>query len=257
VGLYCLLADWSDHWTLWVPNTPMPTARAEFEAIKKTKLYEKVAQQIQGLIRDGLLKPGDKLPPERELAETFQVSRSSLRDAIRTLEVMGLVEPRQGEGTIVCELSAESLVSPLSTMLLGKRELVGELLDMRLILEPPLAARAAAHVTPEELNYMEDVLARQKEKVDRGELAVEEDSEFHYTIASAAKNSVVLKVVDVFMDLLRESRARSLQVKGRLQKSFAGHRRILNAIRRHDAAEAELAMRRHIEEIEGIVLREI
>jgi len=142
-------------------------------------------------------------------------------------------------------------------MLLGKRELVSDLLDMRLIIEPPLAARAAAHVTPEELNYMEDILARQKEKVDRGELAVEEDSEFHYTIASAAKNSVVLKVVDVFMDLLRESRARSLQVKGRLQKSFAGHRRILNAIRRHDAAEAELAMRRHIEEIEGIVLREI
>ena len=237
--------------------TLMPTARAEFAAVKKTRLYEKVAQQIQGLIRDGLLKPGDMLPPERELAETFQVSRSSLRDAIRTLEVMGLVEPRQGEGTIVCELSAESLVSPLSTMLLGKRELVSELLDLRRILEPPLAARAAAHVTPDELSYMEDILTRQKEKVDRGELAVEEDSEFHYAIASAAKNGVVLKVVDVFMDLLRESRARSLQVKGRLQKSFGGHRRILNAIRRHDSAEAEFAMRRHIEEIESIVLKEI
>lgn len=255
--LYCLGADWSDNRTLWVPHILMATARAEFEAVKKTKLYEKVAQQIQGLIRDGLLKPGDKLPPERELAETFQVSRSSLRDAIRTLEVMGLVEPRQGEGTIVCELSADSLVSPLSTMLLGKRELVSELLDLRRILEPPLAARAAAHVTPDELSYMENILARQKEKVDRGELAVEEDSEFHYAIASAAKNGVVLKVVDVFMDLLRESRARSLQVKGRLQKSFAGHRRILNAIRRHDSAEAELAMRRHIEEIEAIVLKEI
>lgn len=235
----------------------MPTVRAEFEAVKKTKLYEKVAQQIQGLIRDGLLKPGDKLPPERELADTFQVSRSSLRDAIRTLEVMGLVEPRQGEGTVVCELSAEALVSPLSTMLLGKRELVSELLDLRLILEPPLAARAAAHVTAEELDAMEDILRRQKEKVDRGELAVEEDSEFHYAIANAAKNSVVLKVIDVFMDLLRESRARSLQVKGRLQRSFAGHRKILNAIRRRDAAEAEAAMRRHVEEIEGIVLREI
>jgi GntR family transcriptional repressor for pyruvate dehydrogenase complex len=255
--LYWWGADWSDNRTLWVPHTLMPTARAEFEAIKKTKLYEKVAQQIQGLIRDGLLKPGDKLPPERELAETFQVSRSSLRDAIRTLEVMGLVEPRQGEGTIVCELSADSLVSPLSTMLLGKRELVSELLDLRRIIEPPLAARAAAHVTPDELGYMEDILARQKEKVDRGELAVEEDSEFHYAVASAAKNSVVLKVVDVFMDLLRESRARSLQVRGRLQKSFGGHRRILNAIRRHDSTEAELAMRRHIEEIEAIVLKEI
>ncbi|MGA8222494.1 MAG: FadR/GntR family transcriptional regulator [Candidatus Acidiferrales bacterium] len=220
-------------------------------------MYEKVAQQIRGLIRDGLLKPGDKLPPERELAETFQVSRSSLRDAIRSLEVMGLLEPRQGEGTIVLDLDASALVSPLSSMLQQKRELIGELLDLRRIIEPPLAARAALHATSEELAFMEGILERQKEKVDRGELAVEEDTEFHYAVASAAKNSVVLKVVDVFMDLLRESRERSLQVEGRLQKSFLGHKRILSAVRRHDGDAAENAMRRHIEEIEGIVLKEI
>ena len=235
----------------------MTTARAEFEAVKKTKIYEKVAQQIQGLIRDGLLKPGDRLPPERELAETFQVSRSSLRDAIRVLEVMGLLAPRQGEGTVVKDLSAESLVQPLASMLAHKRELVGELLDLRRILEPPLAGRAAARATEDEHEILEGILKRQKEKVDRGELAVEEDSEFHYAIARAAKNSVILKVVDVFMDLLRESRERSLQVEGRLQKSFAGHRRILSAIKRRDAHGAEIAMRRHIEEIEGIVLTKI
>jgi GntR family transcriptional repressor for pyruvate dehydrogenase complex len=235
----------------------MTTARAEFEAVKKTKIYEKVAQQIQGLIRDGLLKPGDRLPPERELAETFQVSRSSLRDAIRVLEVMGLVAPRQGEGTVVRDLSAESLVSPLANILAHKRELVGELLDLRRILEPPLAARAAARATENEHENLEDILKRQKEKVERGELAIEEDSEFHYAIARAARNSVILKVLDVFMDLLRESRERSLQVDGRLQRSFAGHRRILNAIKRRDARGAEIAMRRHIEEIEGIVLSEM
>jgi GntR family transcriptional regulator, transcriptional repressor for pyruvate dehydrogenase complex len=232
-------------------------AKPEFEAVRKTKIYEKVSQQIQRMIVDGLLKPGDKLPPERELAETFQVSRSSLRDAIRTLELIGLVEPRQGEGTVVCDLSAESLIHPLATMLLHKRELVSELLDLRRMIEPPLAARAATRATAEEQAFLEDILRRQKEKVDAGELAVEEDSEFHYAIAEAARNSVVLKVVDVFMDLLRESRARSLQVEGRLQKSFAGHRRILNAIRAGNAAAAETAMRRHIEEIEIIVLNEI
>lgn len=235
----------------------MTTARAEFEAVKKTKIYEKVAQQIQGLIRDGLLKPGDRLPPERELAETFQVSRSSLRDAIRALEVMGLVEPRQGEGTVVRDLSAESLINPLASMLAHKRELVSELLDLRRILEPPLAARAAIRASDEELSNLEDILRRQKEKVDRAEVAIEEDSEFHYAIARAARNSVILKVLDVFMDLLRESRERSLQVEGRLQRSFAGHRRILNAIKRRDAQGAEVAMRRHIQEIEGIVLRGI
>ena len=235
----------------------MAIATAEFEAVKKTKLYEKVVPQIQGMIRDGLLKPGDKLPPERELAETFHVSRSSLRDAIRALEVMGLVEPRQGEGTIVCDLSASSLVSPLSAVLSQKRELVSELLDVRRIIEPPLAARAAKHATPEDFAQLKDILRRQKEKVERGELAVEEDSEFHYAIARAAKNTVVLKVLDLFMDLLRESRERSLQVGGRLQKSFAGHCRIFSAICRRNAPAAEKAMRRHIEEIEEIVLKKM
>ncbi len=235
----------------------MATAKTEFEAVRKTKLYEQVAKQIERLILDGLLKPGDKLPPERELAEMFQISRSSVRDAIRTLELMGLVEPRQGEGTVVRDPSPSSAVNPLLAMLARKRELVGELLDVRKMIEPPLAARAAAHASAEEIAYLEDILRRQKEKVDRGELAIEEDSEFHYTIATAAKNSVVLKVLDVLMDLLRESRECALQVEGRLQRSFAGHQRILRAIKRHDAAAAEAAMHQHVEEIEEIVLKKL
>jgi GntR family transcriptional regulator, transcriptional repressor for pyruvate dehydrogenase complex len=232
----------------------MATAKAEFEAVRKTKVYEQIAQQLQRMILDGLMKVGDKLPPERELAEMLQVSRGSLRDAIHTLELMGLVEARQGEGTVVCNPSANSLINPLATVLLRQRELIGDLLEFRRMIEPTLAARAAANAADQELAFMEDILRRQKEKVDRGELAIEEDSEFHYSIARAAGNSVVLKVLDAFMDLLRESRERSLQLEGRLQKSYTGHRRILNAIRRHDAPAAEAAMRQHIDEVEGIVL---
>jgi GntR family transcriptional repressor for pyruvate dehydrogenase complex len=232
-------------------------AKPEFAAVRKTKVYEKVSQQIQRMIVDGLLKPGDMLPPERVLAETFQVSRSSLRDAIRSLELIGLVEPRQGEGTVVRDLTTESLVNPIAAMLVHKREMLLELLELRRMIEPPLAGRAAIEATSEEIAFLEDILARQKAKVDRGELAVEEDTEFHYAIAEAARNSVVLKVVDVFMDLLRESRERSLQGEGRLQKSFEGHRRILNAIRRHNATAAQIAMRRHIQEIEAVVLKKI
>jgi GntR family transcriptional regulator, transcriptional repressor for pyruvate dehydrogenase complex len=232
----------------------MATAKAEFEAVRKTKVYEQIAQQLQRMILDGLMKVGDKLPPERELAEMLQVSRGSLRDAIRTLELMGLVEARQGEGTVVCNPSVNSLINPLATVLLRQRELIGDLLEFRRMIEPTLAARAAANATDQEVAFMEDILRRQKEKVDRGELAIEEDSEFHYSIARAAGNSVVLKVLDAFMDLLRESRERSLQLEGRLQKSYTGHRRILNAIRRHDAPAAEAAMRQHIDEVEGIVL---
>lgn len=233
------------------------TAKAEFEAVRKTKVYEEVARQIERLISDGLLKPGDKLPPERELVEMFQVSRSSVRDAIRALELMGLVEPRQGEGTVVRDLTAGSLVNPLASMLVRKRELVGELLDVRKMIEPPLVGRAAARASAEEIAHLEDILRRQREKVRRGESAIEEDSEFHDAIARAAKNSVVMRVMDVLMDLLRESRERSLQVEGRPQRSFAGHRRILRAIRRRDAAAAEAAMKQHLEEIEEIILKKL
>jgi GntR family transcriptional repressor for pyruvate dehydrogenase complex len=224
----------------------------DFEVIRKNKVYEEVAKQIERLIVKKL-KPGDKLPSERELAEMLQVSRSSIRDAIRGLELVGLVEPRQGAGTIVREPSQSSL-NPFGSALERRQELVGELLDFRKMLEPPLAARAAAHATPEEISEMEEILQRQEEKQERGEAAIAEDAEFHYSVALASGNSVVLKVLDILMDLLRDTRERSLQVEGRAQKSLAGHRRILAAIKRHDAESAKSAMRRHIEDVEEIVL---
>jgi len=235
----------------------MLPAKAEFEAVPRTKLYQKVVKQVQDIISDGLLRPGDKLPPERELAEMLHVSRGSLREAILALESMGLVEPRHGEGTVIRDLSAAPLVNQLSAMLVQKRALVGELLEFRLMIEPTLAARAATNATKEEIAHLEEILKRQKIKVDQGELAVDEDSKFHYAIAQAARNSVVLKVLDVFMDFLRDSRELSLQVEGRPQKSLNSHRRILSAIARKDPAAAETAMRTHITTIEGLVLKKI
>ena len=225
-----------------------------FEVIRKDKVYEAVARQLEQFILERL-KPGDKLPPERELCEMFGVSRSSVRDAIRTLELMGLLEPRQGVGTVVCELTAGSLINPLSNVLTRKRQLVTELLDVRQIIEPPLAARAAQHASAEEVSEMEAILQRQALKMQEGEPAIKEDSEFHYAIALASGNSVVLKVLDVLMDLLRETRERSLQVAGRPQKSLAGHRAILAAIKRKDSAAAEAAMRRHIQDVQEIVMK--
>jgi len=224
--------------------------RSEFEGIRRNKVYEEVALQLERLILKKL-KPGDKLPSERELAETLGVSRSSIRDAIRSLELMGLVAPRQGAGTVVCEVSAESLVSPLTGLLVRQKQHIAELLDFRKMLEPGLAARAATHASAEEIAEMEEILRRQEEKVGRGEIAVDEDSEFHYRVAVASNNTVVLKLLDILMDLLRETRERSLQVKGRPQKSLAGHRRVLTAIKRHDAETAKVAMLRHIADVEA------
>jgi len=227
-------------------------ANVKFDIVRRNRLYEEVARQIETMIVEQM-KPGDMLPPERQLAEKFGVSRSSIRDAIRRLEHIGLVEPRQGSGTVVRELSADAVVNPLSAVLRQKRTLVSELLEVRRILEPPLAARAARHASREEIAEMQEILRRQEQKARRGEAFIDEDSEFHYAIALAADNSVVLKVIDVLMDLLRETRERSLQVKGRPEKSFASHRRIMNAIKRRDAKGAEAAMRQHIAVVQELV----
>lgn len=237
-----------------MPVTEAPD-RNGFATIPRNKIYQAVAKQLERHITDQL-KPGDLLPPERQLVQMLGVSRGSVRDAIRSLEIMGLLEPRQGVGTVVCTPGA-SPANPLADAFLDKRELVAELIDVRKMIEPHLARRAARHATRDEIAEMEDVLARQQSKVSHGEPAVEEDAEFHYNIALASNNSAILKLVDVLMDLLRETRQHSLQERGRQQKSLAGHRRILSALKRHDPVAAEQAMRRHLQEIENIALKRL
>ncbi len=226
--------------------------RVEFAAIPRSRVYQEVARQLERRITHDL-KPGDLLPPERELVQMLGVSRGSVRDAIRSLQVMGLLEPRQGIGTVVKDPGA-SPANPLAAAVLHQQRTVVELLDVRKMLEPPLAGRAALHATPVELAEMEDILLRQAEKINHGELTVDEDSQFHYAIALAADNNVVLGVVDILMDELRETRERALQVEGRPQKSLAGHRNVLTCLKQRDVSGAEAAMLKHLQEIENLVL---
>lgn len=233
----------------------MPFAsQSDLETVRRDKVYEGVAKQLERFILKKL-RPGDKLPSERILRVTLGVSRTSIRDAIRSLELMGMVEPRQGAGTIVREMSSESLLNPLANAVKRKRELIGELLDFRVMLEPQLTARAARRVSPDEISEMEEIIECQEKKLRKGECTIAEDSAFHYAIALASGNSVAIKVLDTLMDLLRGTRERSLQVQGRPQESLAGHRRILGAIKGRDAEGAAVAMRRHIENVERIVLK--
>ena len=131
-------------------------AKVGFEAIPRNKVYQEVARQLERRITEDL-KPGDLLPPERELVRILGVSRDSVRNAIRTLELMGLLEPRQGIGTVVCSPAAKPS-NPLATALLEKRKMVEELIDVRKMIEPPLAGRAALHITRDAIADMEDIL---------------------------------------------------------------------------------------------------
>ncbi len=230
--------------------------KPELGQVRRSRVYEEVARRIRRQVLEKL-RPGDKLPPERELAETLGVSRSSVRDAIRTLELLGLVDPRSGCGTLVCEPSTDRTVNPLASVLAHRRQWVIELLDFRKMLEPSLASRAAQRASAAEIAEMEEILVRQDEKVRAGDIAIDEDAEFHYSVAMASGNSVVLKVLDIVMDLLLETRERSLQVGGRPRKSLAGHRGILAAIKLHNAPGADEAMRQHIQDIQDIVLTKL
>src|ERR1700735_1877179 len=151
-GVYCgrQLVHLSDQFLMRAP------LKSDFEVVRRNKVYEEVAKQIERLILKKL-KPGDKLPSERELAETLQVSRGSIRDAIRSLELLGLVEPRQGAGTIVRKTSVDS-VKPFAAAWKQRQEMVSELLDFREIIEPPLAARAARNVNIDQITTMERIL---------------------------------------------------------------------------------------------------
>ena len=235
--------------------TTASPARVEFEAIPRSKVYQEVVKQLERRMVEEL-NPGELLPQERELGRMLGVSRGSIRDAIRTLELMGLLEPRQGIGTVVCNPAAAPATA-LANALLEKEKMVAEFLEVRKMIEPALAGRASLHASAVELVDMGANLLRQAAKIRRGELTIEEDSEFHYAIALAAENSVILRVVDMLMDLLRETRESSLQVEGRQEKSLAGHHRILSALKLGDAPAAEAAMRRHLQEIETVVLKKI
>jgi GntR family transcriptional regulator, transcriptional repressor for pyruvate dehydrogenase complex len=218
--------------------------------VRKTKVYHEIVDQIRELIAAGRIKPGDRLPPERELAELFKASRNSVRDAIRVLEQMGLIESRQGDGTYVRSVSAEDLAEPLALMLLQSRTQMRELWEVRRVLEPALAEFAAARITDEELEELDAILEAQGRKVEAGYIALEEDTAFHNGIAQAARNTVMLRALDTLVDLLRQSRERSLQQHDRPAYSLAGHRRILGALHRRDPDAARSEMLRHLADIE-------
>lgn len=220
------------------------------KVIKKTRIYQEVVSQIHDLIREGKLKASDQLPSERELAETFKVSRTSVREALRALETQGLVVSRTGTGTFVADLPIESLVAPLATLLIEEKSALADIFEMRKLIEPRIAALAAERATKRDIERMKGILEKQKEEVDRGATGVEEDAEFHFVIGRATQNQALEKLVSGLMDILSHSREESLQTPGRSQASLESHYRILSAIVQHDKEKSRLAMLRHIEQVE-------
>jgi GntR family transcriptional repressor for pyruvate dehydrogenase complex len=224
------------------------------KAIRKTRIYEEVISQIHELIREGKFKARDQLPSERELAETFKVSRTSVREALRALEAQGLVVSRTGAGNFVAELPIESLVAPLAAMLIEEKDALADIFEMRKLIEPHIASLAAERATKRDIDRMKKILDKQREAVSRGETGVEADAELHFAIGRATQNQALEKLVSGLMDILSHSREESLQTKDRRKASIESHRKILAAIETHDTKKAREAMLFHIEQVEDNVL---
>ena len=225
------------------------------EPVNRSRIYEHIVEQIHALIREGRWAPGDQIPPERELAERFRVSRTSVREALRALEMQGIIDSRQGGGTFVRTADRETLVPPLAAAILrGQRELA-EVLEVRELIEPGIARLAAVRATDEHVSELEGLLESQRACIAEQRSFVEEDTAFHYTLARAADNHILLRLHNVILDLLRESRQSYLHVPERPQMSLRGHEAILRAIKARDGDAAYRASLAHITEVRDGILR--
>ena len=228
----------------------MAAAGRMVRQVKRRRLYEDIVQQFHALIRQGALRHGDRLPAERDLAEQFQVSRSSVREALQALEVQGLVVSRRGSGTFINTENLEAALDLVAANLNGGAGALQDVFELRHLMEPQIAALAAQRATGAEVARMREILAEQQRQVDKGETGVAADTAFHFTLAAATHNSALVKVVRAVEDILQMSRDRSLQEPGRPQRSLASHRRILQMVAQGDAAGARDAMNHHLTAVE-------
>ncbi|HEY3158199.1 MAG TPA: FadR/GntR family transcriptional regulator [Vicinamibacterales bacterium] len=223
------------------------------EPIRKTRVAEEIADRIRVLILDGTFPAGQPLPAERALAERFGVSRGSIRDAFRTLETIGLLVTRHGQGTFPQELDVDRLVAPLASVLSYHHDLKDELMDVRRMFEPAVARVAAARVTEEDVTDLQRIVDAQRKKLKTGRSAIVEDTAFHAALARATRNRVVVSIMATLNDLLVESRKLTLKPKGRPELSIKGHEAVVAAVRGRDADEAARAMREHIDQIADLL----
>ncbi len=216
--------------------------------VKHVKIADQVADELQDWFRSGELTPGMRLPPERELAAQFGVSRTSLRDALRRLELLGYLDARQGDGTYVRVPDGETMSQPFRNLMSSLPQNAADLLEFRMLLEPEVAALAAVRLTPLARQELGDSLARQQALPDQSPRLGREDALFHDALARAAGNTVVLRVLATLRDLLHDVRVIALPAAGS-RRTVSEHERIVQAVLAQDRDGARQAMREHLQDV--------
>jgi GntR family transcriptional regulator, transcriptional repressor for pyruvate dehydrogenase complex len=224
------------------------------EPLKKTRLYEEIVKQLVELINKGTLKPGDRLPPERELAGQFHVSRTAIREALRALELMGFIDSKVGGGTFIRQVTLSNVIDPFSVLLAQDKKLILELIEVRQLLETELAKLAAHRIDDRKTAEIRAALDLMKDEIARGEIGIAGDNAFHDAVARAAENTAMARILAMCGDLLSYTRQATLTMPGQPQKSLADHQRIFEAIAAKDDPTAGRLMKEHLEKAQKNLL---
>ena len=221
-----------------------------YKLVQTSRLYEQIVQQIEESIHKGALKPGDQLPAERELAQQFGVSRTAVREAVKTLHEKGLVEAYPGRGTFITNGTSNSVRQSLDRMIrAGQAEGTIHLAEVREILEPEIAALAATRADEENIAAMREALFVMDDAKKDPQAFIEADLDFHLALAEAASNPLILSLIDSIIGVLREQRMGIFSVDGGPERGQYHHKKILEAIEHRDALGARESMRAHLRQV--------
>jgi GntR family transcriptional repressor for pyruvate dehydrogenase complex len=220
--------------------------------ISRLSLSDVIVGQIIDLISRGVLKPGERMPSEKLLCQQFAVGRTSVREALRSLSVMGILESHAGDGTFVADDNNRYLEKALQWSLLLDRKVVDDLIETRLTLESETSCLAAQRARPDELHEISVAIEGMEESANQSDVYLDFDLRFHLAIARASQNSILFQLLSMIRGYLQTWIKETLNApprrdsKLRAEKSVAEHRKVLSALEAGNAQDARQAMREHI-----------
>jgi DNA-binding FadR family transcriptional regulator len=216
--------------------------------IRKKRLFEEIIIAVEKYIRDEKLLPGEKLPPEGDFADKFQVSKTAVREAMLVLQSNGIIDTRPGAGIFLKE-AGETIAQKVTRNLMDKEEL-REIFEFRRSLEVEAAALAAVRAEKEDLRSIRNAQERLEKANRNGELGVEEDYMFHSFVIQACHNSLYQSVFDSISEKFQEgigiSKMQSMRIPGQFEEGNKEHRQIIEAVLKKDSQAAAEAMRNHL-----------
>jgi GntR family transcriptional repressor for pyruvate dehydrogenase complex len=217
-----------------------------YAPIERASVAEQVAKRILEMVRTKSLKPGDQLPPERELATYMQVSRPSLREALRGLQILGVLSMRQGGGIYVTALEASDLLGPLQFLITLDSENLNSLYESRRMIDGSIARMAVERIQPSQIASLHALVKVQEGLIGDSIGFRLSDTEFHETIAAATGNPFLVTISHSLYVLGMEYRRIAAATPGVLMRSLEEHRIILAALEARDADATEAAMQAHL-----------